>query len=71
VFLLLLAFILLAHTGSTPVHAPAYVAQHERRAEENAALSYQEEQRQAEYAAHPGPPYPTKGWSPSHPTATE
>jgi hypothetical protein len=70
-FLLLLMVILFVHSSSTPAYAPAYEARQAKLHEANQALDYQEEQRQAEYAAHPGPPYPTKGWSPSDPTGTE
>jgi hypothetical protein len=71
-FLLVLAFVMLAHSSpSQPAHAPAYVQQQERRTEEREALGYQEEQEQAEYANSPGPPYPTKGWRASDPTGTE
>jgi hypothetical protein len=56
VFLVILVFILFAHSSpGTPVHTPAYEQQQAKLHEENEALAYQEEQQRAEYAAHRGP----------------
>lgn len=47
VVLLIVAFILLAHSSSTPVHTTAWEQQQARRLQEDRALAFQEEERQA------------------------
>jgi hypothetical protein len=51
-----------AHAEHTPTPAEQAIEQQHR--EQVLLQGYKEEQRQASYAATPGPPYPTKDWTP-------
>jgi len=65
VVLILVGLLLVGASGPTKAPVPAEQAIEQRHREQVLSQGYEEEQRQASYAATPGPPYPTKDWTPS------
>lgn len=50
--------------GQTNTPAPEVQVREQQRHDVAEGLAYEEEQREAEYAATPGPPYPVKTFTP-------